>query len=118
MLIQQLEAARKTLNEHVLRIHAPLAPSGWTPFQILAQLVRIREAAIKSENFALPDCEQRTVSEMGSRRDLLADVVKNAESIGTPAKSPWHGVGASAILPSDTDACAVDGCSSSSGSTT
>jgi very-short-patch-repair endonuclease len=101
MLLEQLEAARAKLNSHAERIHAPIAPSGWTPYRILAELVRIRGAAVKSESFSLADCEQWSASEMRSRRDVLADAVDNSGTIGTPAQSPWHGVGVSTILPSD-----------------
>ncbi len=100
-LLAELDAARTKLNDHVQRMHTPIEVSGWTPYQILGELVRARATGVESDGFQLLGCEQWTLAEMRSRRDMLVDVVKHGEIIGLPTNSPWHGVYAKAILPSE-----------------
>ena len=69
-LVRELGAARTRLNDHVRRMHAPIGPSEWTPYQILGELVRLRGAGIVSDGFQLPGCEQWTKPDLRATRPI------------------------------------------------
>ena len=100
---QELDWCREQLNEHLRRIHTPLAPSGFTPYQIVGELVRLRAAQTRLPQFHLVGALDWTKGEFKRRLNLLRDLVQHAERIGTPGEHPWRGVELDVILPTDID---------------
>lgn len=98
---QELDWCRERLNEYLRRIHTPLAPSGFTPYQIVGELVRLRAAQTRLPQFRLVGALDWTRAEFERRLNLLRDLVQHAERLGTPGEHPWRGVELDAILPTD-----------------
>lgn len=104
---QELDQCRARLNEHLRRIHTPHSPSGYTPFQIVGELVRLRAAQTQLPQFQLHGALDWTKSEFERRRNLLHDLVRYADRIGTPGEHPWRGVELDVILPTDIERIAA-----------
>jgi very-short-patch-repair endonuclease/Cdc6-like AAA superfamily ATPase len=102
-----LRAARDKLNAHVARIHTPLQPSTFTPFEVFAKLARLQGSGVHAPDFRLDEAnswERRGVDERHRRIVGLADHIN---LMGVPARHPWRGVGVDAMLPQDVERIAV-----------
>lgn len=89
------------LWSHSDRMHRPLTPSGFTPFDIIGRICRL-----KDRNVALPDFRVRNI-ERASREDLDR-ILKTCEELearlalsGVPAKHPWRDCEREPINPLD-----------------
>lgn len=89
------------LWSHSDRMHRALAPSGFTPFDIIGRICRLRD-----RNVALPDFRVRDI-EKASREDLDR-ILKACEDLqarlalsGVPAKHPWRDCEREPINPLD-----------------
>lgn len=89
------------LWSHSDRMHRPLSPSGFTPFDIIGRICRLRDRSI-----ALPDFRVRDI-ERASREDLDR-TLKTCEELeamlalsGVPAKHPWRDCEREPINPLD-----------------
>ena len=100
---QELTACRDRLNRHLQTIHGPVTPSGFTPFQMVGELVRLRAAATRPPEFHLRDPHTWTRDELHTRLNLLRDLVDHVEDIGQPDQHPWRGSQLDVVLPMDVD---------------
>lgn len=89
------------LWSHSDRMHRPLSPSGFTPFDIIGRICRL-----KDRNVALPDFRVRDI-EQASREDL-DQILKTCQELearlaisGVPAKHPWRDCEREPINPLD-----------------
>lgn len=102
-VIQRLTDVQNELNAHADRMHERQEPSGFTPYQLLGQLLRVRgEGGLP--NFAVSEPESWTPTDFRRRKELLQEISERAQSIGPPGRHPWRGVGRDALDPSELDA--------------
>jgi very-short-patch-repair endonuclease len=89
------------LWNHSDRMHRPLSPSGFTPFDVIGRICRL-----KDRNVALPDFRVRNL-ERASAEDIDR-ILKKCEELearlalsGVPAKHPWRDCEREPINPLD-----------------
>jgi len=102
-LFDRLTEARDKLNAHVQRLHERDPASGLTPFQVMGQLVRLREQGERPNDIRLEAPEQWGHDGFAARLNLLSDLANRVAEIGKPADHAWVGVGLDAISPMDAD---------------
>ena len=102
-LIARLTETRDELNAHAARLHAKNSASGLTPYQVMGQLVRLRQSGEKPNDIELASTETWGADGFASRSALLADLSSRVTDIGKPADHPWVGVGIEAMTPTDLD---------------
>ncbi|MCA9179575.1 MAG: DUF4011 domain-containing protein, partial [Planctomycetales bacterium] len=96
-----LTSCRERLNRHLDLIHGPIAPSGFTPFQMVGELVRLRATKTRPPGFQLERPEKWTRRELEHRLHLLRDLAEFVEQIGQPDLNPWRGARLEVVLPTD-----------------
>ncbi len=108
----QLDDSTHALNTFAARLHTPLEPSGLSPQDALARLARWRlmgePGRADTLGAPLDGAAQWTTADFAARRDLAEDIAERLASLGAVADHPWHGVGADAFDPSETDRLARD----------
>jgi len=102
-LIENLTEARDSLNAHPVRLHKIYSPSGLTPFQVMGQLVRLRQNGQNPIDLKLHHFERWNNNELTKRLALVKELVERIEEMGLPCKHPWYGVGLEEILPGEVD---------------
>lgn len=102
-LIENLTEARDTLNEHPARLHKIFYPSRLSPYQVIGQLVRLRQNGQAPTDFALLGFEEWSNSDLIKRLDLVNEIVERIEDIGLPQNHPWKGVNRESIMPGEID---------------
>lgn len=106
-LIARLTEARDDLNGHAIRLHKLDKASGLSPFQVMAQLTRLRQLGVEANDLQLVEPDTWGEDGFARRRDLLADLVERIQHLGIPADHAWVGVGLEAITPADRDRLVV-----------
>lgn len=102
-LIENLTEARDSLNAHPARLHKTYAPSGLNPYQVIGQLVRLRQDGQTPTDFNLHGFDDWSNNDFTKRLDLVKELVERIEDIGLPHKHPWNGVKLESILPGQLD---------------
>lgn len=102
-LIENLTEARDSLNAHPIRLHKVYSPSGLTPFQVMGQLVRLRQSGQTPVDLKLEHFENWNNNEFVRRLALVQELVERLQEMGLPSEHPWHGVGLEEILPGEVD---------------
>ncbi len=100
---ERLHDVQDTLNTHAHAMHSPLDPSGRTPYQILAELIR---HAARSTPVATLDIGVTTTwafEEYAHRRHQLVQLCRRLSACSTPARHPWRGVQVDSILPGEVE---------------
>lgn len=100
-LIDNLTEARDTLNEHPARLHKIFIPSRLSPYQVIGQLVRLRQNGQTPTDFNLHGFEEWSNNDLIKRLDLVKEIVERIEDIGLPQNHPWKGVKRESILPGE-----------------
>ena len=98
-LTTRLENARDDLNAHAERMHSRHAPSELSPYHVLGQLVRLRQAGQRPVDLTLGEIIEWTPDDLGERQRLLLELCQRVDEIGLPLRHPWNGVGLDVILP-------------------
>lgn len=98
-LSRRLTAARDALNSHVARLHRPHENAGFSAYDVVGQLTRLRDEGSPPNDIALT--EPATWSEEGfkERRALVVQLGERVELIGQPSQHPWRGTASEAVLP-------------------
>lgn len=102
-LFARLTESRDTLNGHAERLHAIDPASGLSPFQVIGQLVRLRERGERPNDIRLDSPETWGKDGFAARQGLLIDLANRVAEIGKPADHAWVGVGLDAISPMDAE---------------
>ncbi|MFB5743624.1 DUF3320 domain-containing protein [Cedecea sp. S5-13] len=100
-LVENLTDARDKLNEHPARLHKIYHPSTFTPYQVMGNLVRLRQSGHAAPDFSLEKFENWNADDFNKRLDLVREIVERIQDIGIPDRHPWNGVGLEQILPMD-----------------
>ena len=98
-LSRRLTDARTVLNTHVERLHRPHGNSGFTPYDVIGQLTRLREAGETPNDIALTDPSEWTEDGFKERHSLLVELSERVALIGQPSLHPWHGTSIEVVLP-------------------
>lgn len=99
----RLSETRDTLNNHAKRLHTPTGAAGFTPFQIIGHLTRLRHAGQLPNDLKLENPKQWTQEQLEERSRLVDELADRVIDIGVPATHVWRGVGLRAALPADVD---------------
>lgn len=102
-LAQSLRARRDALNAHVARMHAPLPPSGKSPFRVFATLARLEGLGLTAPDFQLPVSRTWTAQDFESRLKAIQRIAAHVLVMGTPNDHPWRGVRLEHVLPHDAE---------------
>lgn len=102
-LVEGLTKSRDSLNAHPARLHKVYQPSGLSPYQVIGQLVRLRQNGQASTDFTLHHYEEWTNNGLAKRLSLVKELTERIEDIGLPQSHPWNGVGRESILPGELD---------------
>lgn len=100
-VVARLTEARDGLNAHVERMHTPHPVAELSPYQVIGQLARLRQAGVQPNDFRLLRAPSWSPVDFQNRHGLLAELVERIEDIGVPAEHVWCGVGLSNISPLD-----------------
>lgn len=98
-LTQRLTAVRDTLNSHVERLHRPHDSAGFTPYDVIGQLTRLRDAGEKPNDIALTEPAAWPQQGFRERRGLVVELGERIALIGQPSQHPWRGTSLDTILP-------------------
>lgn len=102
-VVRQIKQRREALNAHVTRLHCPLAPSNFTPYQVLGHLVRLRRLGHVTRQLALAAPLAWDADDKKERIAVLQDLIERIDRMGLPKDHAWLGVGNNALLPNDRD---------------
>ncbi|MDH1128455.1 DUF3320 domain-containing protein [Enterobacter sp. GD03975] len=102
-LIENLTEARDSLNAHPARLHKVYTPSGLTPYQVIGQLVRLRQNGQTPTDFFLYGFDEWSNNDLIKRLDLVKELIERIEDIGLPHNHPWNGVKRESVLPGELD---------------
>lgn len=98
-LSRRLSAARDILNTHVDRIHRPHERAELSPYDVVGQLVRLRDEGVAPNDMALDEPVTWSRGGFEERRALVNELGERVQSIGLPARHPWRGTALEAVLP-------------------
>ncbi|AEU36841.1 DUF3320 domain-containing protein [Granulicella mallensis] len=96
-------SARDQLNSYVNLLHQPLVPSGFTAYQVIGEIVRLRHAGQTPVEFRLLDAPTWDPQQRRERAELLEELSQRIAVIGVPAQHVWRGIGIEQILPHDVE---------------
>ena len=106
-LYERLTETRDRLNAHAQRMHVEHDPSNLSPYDVIGQLVRLRQGGEKPNEIVLEGALQWTPDDFIKRREVLGELVERLDMIGIPNSHPWRGVGLESMLPTDVERLAV-----------
>ena len=101
--IAKLGFLRAKLNAHAEVLHMQHQPSGLTPYKIIGNHVRLKEAGIEARGIVLEQPAEWSAEDKRDREELLVDVTARIKEIGTPSKHVWRGVSRPQFLPNEFD---------------
>ncbi|MGE8493595.1 DUF3320 domain-containing protein [Comamonas sp.] len=102
-LLASLTELCDMLNTHATRLHVPHGVSGFTPYQIIGSLVRLRAQGQTPTHIKLEGSRKWSSDELDKRLALLGDLLERLHEIGIPDEHAWRGVGLESILPTELD---------------
>jgi very-short-patch-repair endonuclease len=100
---RRLEHVRTRINAQTAAMHRPLEPSDWTPFQLLGHLVQLRQLGHQPAPYRLEAATSWSRAEFDERLEAVHQATERAGPIGIPLHSPWLGIEAVDLLPTDVD---------------
>jgi hypothetical protein len=98
-LHERLTAARDKLNAHAEMLHRPHAAAGVSPYTVLGELTRLRDAGCPPNDLDFPDATTWSADGVRERRSLLRELCERIDAMGPPNQHPWRGVGLDVVLP-------------------
>ncbi|WP_439578973.1 AAA domain-containing protein [Elioraea sp.] len=101
-VIRPLGALRGRLNRHAAAMHAPIGTTGWTAFRAIGEVARLKQAGMRPPELRL-DASGWTAAQIRDAQRLARELAATVQRIGLPARHPWRGVRAPALLPTDLD---------------
>jgi len=82
-------------------LHHPVAPSGYTPFDVIGRICRLRDRAVSLPDFVVPNAETASRPELDEILDQCDVVAERLRLSGVPAKHPWRDCERDALSPLD-----------------
>ena len=102
-LSERLREARDALNAHAERMHTPRGSAGFTPYEAIGHLTRLKAAGQPPTELALVGVAQWSAEALSERRALVVELAERVADLGPPSQHPWRGVDPPAALPADVD---------------
>lgn len=102
-LYERLVESRNRLNAHAQRMHTEHDASRLTPYDVIGQMIRLRQDGEKPNDIELEGVLRWSPDDFVKRREVLGELVERLETIGLPASHPWRGVGLDVMLPTDVE---------------
>jgi very-short-patch-repair endonuclease len=99
----RLGEAREALNGHALRLHEVLGAGGFSPYQVIGHMTRLRQAGHMPNDLLIEEPETWTASQLDVRSRLVDELAERVTDIGIPAEHLWRGIGLKTALPADVD---------------
>jgi hypothetical protein len=99
----ELDASISQLNEHARLMNTPVGASGFTPYQLIGEITRLREQGVRGRSLHLHDCLDWDRATANSLLNKARNLASLAQVVGNPAQHPWRGVGLNVVLPTDID---------------
>jgi very-short-patch-repair endonuclease len=97
----RLTEARDQLNAHAIRMHQPLGAAGFTPYQVIGHLIRLRQNGQAPTDIKLIDADAWSTDGLRDRTSLLEELLDRINDIGVPAGHIWRGIDLPVVLPPD-----------------
>jgi hypothetical protein len=101
-VIRPLGALRGRLNRHAAAMHAPIGATGWTAFRAIGEVARLKQAGVATPELRL-EAAGWSEAQIRDAARLARELAATAQRIGAPARHPWRGVRATALLPTELD---------------
>lgn len=98
-MLDELDARRTELDRLAEALHAPIEPSGLTPFRLFGDLVRLERDGHTGRD--LPDAASWDGAAIARRREAVAAFRARAEVLDGERSAVWRGVEAAVVLPGD-----------------
>ena len=102
-VVEKLGEARTVLNEFAARLHAPLEPSGLSPYAILGRLARM-QVSLVAPLLALDRADLWSRENAAQVRALVDDFAERARTLGNVPDNAWLGVRCAALDPVEREA--------------
>lgn len=99
--VQTVAGLQETLNQHAKMMHSIDPVSELTPFQIIGQLLRLKDAGIQATDIQLDKPEDWSHAVVVQHRRLLEDIAARIQEMGPANQHPWRGVLRTSLLPSE-----------------
>jgi hypothetical protein len=101
-VIRPLGALRGRLNRHASAMHSSIGATGWTAFRAIGEVARLKQAGVAPPELRL-DAAGWTAAQIREAGRLARELAATVQRIGLPARHPWRGVRATALLPTELD---------------
>ncbi|TAF74930.1 MAG: DUF4011 domain-containing protein [Alphaproteobacteria bacterium] len=89
------------LRDYALKLHSPLHPSGFTPYEIIGRLIALKNKGIDATAIVLSQPESWDSADYQQHKHLLADIAARLKQSGSMNKNPWRGVQCSSLSPKE-----------------
>jgi hypothetical protein len=99
--IRRLSEVTRQLDAHVAALHGVLEPYGLTAYEIIGQLVRLRDRDVAPADFPLDTALTWTPQQRERRSAMIEELAGAVEELGQPDRHPWRGCKLESILPGD-----------------
>ena len=99
----RLSELQGKLNLHSSSLHELHSPSSLTAYQIIGNLVRLKQNGVETKGVFLENFHEWNSQDKKEKESLLKDVTNRISEIGTPNQNIWRGVNRSQLLPSEFD---------------
>lgn len=97
----RLRLTRDELNGIAELLHAPLAPSGESPFQSMSEIIGFMGRGAKAPSISEDGLDKLTRGERKTAQDAIASFVIALARVGTPDRHPFRGTMAVDLQPTD-----------------
>lgn len=87
----KLEARRKALNDHVLRMHSPRTPSGRSAYRIQGELLQLPKESRVATRWKGKELEELTAVRIDGGLELLREAAATPGLFLRTDPSPWNG---------------------------
>ena len=101
VLNARLTEARDDLNAHAGRLHSPLGTAGYTPYDVIGHLVRLRHEGVKPAYLKLEAPEVWGKEDFDKRSRLVSELAERVLDLGVPGEHLWCGIELDRALPTE-----------------
>lgn len=98
-LTARLTEVRDDLNEHAARLHQQIGPAGYTPYEVIGHLVRLRHSGVSPGYILLDQPQTWTREDFEKRSRLVTELAERVLDLGPPGDHLWRGVELDRALP-------------------
>ncbi|MEZ6122406.1 MAG: DUF4011 domain-containing protein [Planctomycetaceae bacterium] len=99
--VKRLKERRDQLNRHVDCMHTKQKPAGFTPYQVLTELIDLRASDATLPDFQLDEAITWDRDAYDQKLDAVNDLSRVMNSLGDVNQHPWRGCELSEITPLD-----------------